>query len=497
MLRASQQILEGIINAIPVRVFWKDKNLVFLGCNAIFARDAGFTDPNDIIGKDDYQMVWRDQAELYRADDNQVIESGRSKLLIEEQQTTPEWNIITLLTSKIPLYNSKGEISGVLGTYMDITDRKRAEEALRQKEEQYRKLSEDMPVYINTFLPDGTLTYVNKELAKMSGMSQDEMVGLSFFNMLSPDNFKIVREELKLLSQEKPTETHEQLHIASDGSKRWQQWANRAFFDDNGRTISFQAVGIDITERKQTEQALREERQRLAGIIKGTNVGTWEWNVQTGETIFNDRWAEIIGYTLDEISPVSIETWMKFAHPDDLKISGEVLEKHFRGETDYYEFETRMKHKDGSWVWVLDRGQVATWTEDEKPLMMMGTHQDITVQKRTEERLLKSEEKFNKAFHSSPILTAISTVEEGRFLDVNEIFLRTILFSKEELIGKTSLELGLFANPAQRQTIRKIVEETGYVKNMEVQMVAKDGHVIDGLFSAEPIALANEKCWLT
>ncbi|MEI7672400.1 MAG: PAS domain-containing protein [Deltaproteobacteria bacterium] len=80
-------------------------------------------------------------------------------------------------------------------------------------------------------------------------------------------------------------------------------------------------------------------------MIKGTIVGTWEWNVQTRETIFNDRWAEIIGYTMDEISPVAIETWMKYTHPEDLKSSEELLEKHFRGEIDYYKFESRMKHK--------------------------------------------------------------------------------------------------------------------------------------------------------
>ncbi len=100
-LRESQQILEGIINAIPVRVFWKDKNLVYLGCNAAFARDAGFADSKDIIGKDDYQMGWREQAELYRSDDRKVIESGGSKFLIEEPQTTPDGDTITLLTSKI------------------------------------------------------------------------------------------------------------------------------------------------------------------------------------------------------------------------------------------------------------------------------------------------------------------------------------------------------------------------------------------------------------
>jgi PAS domain S-box-containing protein len=133
-LSASRQIIEGIINAIPVRVFWKDKNLVYLGCNAVLARDAGFADPKDIIGKDDYQMGWRDQAEKYRGDDRQVIESGCAKLLIEEPQTTPDGKTITLLSSKIPLRGSNGEISGVLGTYMDITERKRLEAYLFQSQ---------------------------------------------------------------------------------------------------------------------------------------------------------------------------------------------------------------------------------------------------------------------------------------------------------------------------------------------------------------------------
>jgi PAS domain S-box-containing protein len=130
-LQASQRLLEGIINAIPVRVFWKDKNLIYLGCNAICAREAGFSDPKDVVGKDDYQMGWRDQAESYRSNDRKVIESGCPKLLIEEPLTTAEGNTITILTSKVPLRSSDGEITGVLGTYMDITERKQAEEKLR------------------------------------------------------------------------------------------------------------------------------------------------------------------------------------------------------------------------------------------------------------------------------------------------------------------------------------------------------------------------------
>lgn len=131
-LRESLQITEGIINAIPVRVFWKDTNLIYLGCNEIFARDAGFISPKDIIGKDDSQMGWSDQAEQYRADDRQTIESGLSISNREEPQTTPSGSVITLLTSKTPLRNSNGEISGILGTYVDITEQRRLETQFRQ-----------------------------------------------------------------------------------------------------------------------------------------------------------------------------------------------------------------------------------------------------------------------------------------------------------------------------------------------------------------------------
>jgi PAS domain S-box-containing protein len=125
-LRESQDLIERIIHTIPWRVFWKDTNLVYRGCNTSFANDAGFDDPRHIVGKDDYELL-PDQAELYRSDDLQVIESGQPKLFIEEPQTTPDGKVIYLLTSKVPLRNSKGEISGVLGTYIDITNRKELE----------------------------------------------------------------------------------------------------------------------------------------------------------------------------------------------------------------------------------------------------------------------------------------------------------------------------------------------------------------------------------
>jgi len=145
-------------------------------------------------------------------------------------------------------------------------------------------------------------------------------------------------------------------------------------------------MNLEKTVQERTAELLHE-RRRLDQIIEGTNVGTWEWNVQTGETTFNERWAEFLGYRLAELEPVSIQTWIEHVHPDDIGISEALLEKHFSGTLSYYECECRMRHRDGHWIWVLDRGKVATWTEDGKPLLMSGTHADITQRKNAELQL--------------------------------------------------------------------------------------------------------------
>ncbi|WP_319586698.1 PAS domain S-box protein [uncultured Desulfobulbus sp.] len=126
----AKNLLKLVLDTIPVRLFWKDLTSTFMGCNRLFAEDAGFQVPEEVIGLDDYSMGWKEQAERYRRDDLEVMTSGKPKLQYEEIQTTPDGKQIWLSTSKVPLRNTQGEIIGVLGSYEDITRRKWAEEEL-------------------------------------------------------------------------------------------------------------------------------------------------------------------------------------------------------------------------------------------------------------------------------------------------------------------------------------------------------------------------------
>jgi len=145
----------------------------------------------------------------------------------------------------------------------------------------------------------------------------------------------------------------------------------------------------DLSELRRVEGELAEERRRLEEIIWGTNVGTWEWKVPTGETVFNERWAEMLGYRLSELEPVDIATWEALTHPEDLPLAKAALERVFAREDEAYEIEFRMRHKDGRWIWVLDRGKVVAWDDRGAPLRMSGTHTDVGKRKTAEFRIAR------------------------------------------------------------------------------------------------------------
>jgi PAS domain S-box-containing protein len=226
------------------------------------------------------------------------------------------------------VHDERGNRIAIAGIATDITDRKRAEEELQVKN-----------LAIETALNaiaisdlSGILTYVNASFLRLWGYTKKEDV----LGRMVLDFWKDTLDPSAVIDalQHKGYWMGEMIAQRSDGSLFEVELSANLVRDQKGFPLCMQGSFIDITDRKRAEETLKTERMRLAGIIEATNIGTWEWNVQTGETIFNERWAEIIGYTFEEISPVSIETWVKFAHPEDLKKSEDLIEKHFN--TDFH-----------------------------------------------------------------------------------------------------------------------------------------------------------------
>jgi PAS domain S-box-containing protein len=273
----------------------------------------------------------------------------------------------------------------ILDLKKEITERKRTEEALRESEKKYRELvntSVDGVISVDSQMK---IVLWNQGAERIFGYTEEEMLGQSLMKIV-PERYRKAKEKgfaefrksgsgpvigktLELEGVRKDlTEISVELSVSS---RRL------------GETYIATAIARDITERKRAEEALRESKQRLELALRGADLGLWDWNVQTGELIFDQRWANMLGYSLEEIEP-HIRTWEKLVHPDDMPGVMEVLNAHLAGKTPFYETEYRLLTKSGEWKWILGRGRLVEWDKDGKPLRAAGTHLDITERKKVE-----------------------------------------------------------------------------------------------------------------
>ncbi|MDK1028238.1 MAG: PAS domain-containing protein [Anaerolineae bacterium] len=348
-------------------------------------------------------LVWY---EAIHPDDREWVLKSWKRMLVQGDPFEEQFRVIHsdgsvhwVLSRGYPVHDEKGKTYRSVGIAQDITEKVNAEKSLHESEERFKQIADASDdVFVISDINKNSVLYASPAYENIWGRSLEELYKdvNQWDQGIHPDDRQTVLDKwAQMLAQGEYFEDEFRI-LRPDGSIRWVRDRHYPVSDENGKVFRVAGIIQDITARKQAEDALNEERWRLENILRGTNVGTWEWNVQTGEIEYNERWAEIIGYTGDEISPVSAETLADFVHPDDLKASDDQLKKHFKGEIDYYVSEIRLKHRDGHWVWVLDRGRVFSWTDDGKPLMMFGTHQDISNRKRTELMLRESEKKFQE-----------------------------------------------------------------------------------------------------
>ncbi|MBP9907133.1 MAG: PAS domain S-box protein [Rhodoferax sp.] len=262
-LADSRDLLMTVIEAIPMRVFWKDAELRYLGCNTAFARDAGKRTPSEMIGQDDYQMGWAAQADLYRADDHRVIAEGVSKLFYDEPQTTPEGQTVWLRTSKIPLKARNGVVFGILGIYEDISERKQAEEQIRK----LSMVAEQSPESVVITNLAGDIEYVNASFVQNTGYSRMEAYGHNPRLLSSGLNPAALYQELWQHLSKGSAWSGELLNRRKNGSLYVDSAVITPLRDANGTVTHYVSVQQDITEQKNTANELERHRHNLEELV--------------------------------------------------------------------------------------------------------------------------------------------------------------------------------------------------------------------------------------
>lgn len=391
-LTESHAFLEAVINATPTRIFWKNRALQYMGCNSVFARDAGKSSPAEIIGKEDDQLSWAEQAELYRADDRAVMASGIAKLSFDEPQTTPSGRTIWLRTSKVPLRNNLNEIIGILGTYEDITERKIAQQALIESESRFREIFNNVSDAI--FIHDadtGRIVDVNRRMCEMYGCSYEEALACT------PDELSVG------IPPYSSVETIQIIQKAfTQGAQKFEWLARRL----NGQTfwtevnLSVAVIGShrrilavvhDITERIQAENVLKKRESYQRALLDNFPFLVWLKDEQGRFLAVNQVFAESVGLSSarEMVGKTDLDIW-----PRDLAES--------------YQADDRTVLQSGHIKHIeepMETGGERRWIETFKsPIWVegvvtgtVGFARDITQRKRTEATLLESERMLNES----------------------------------------------------------------------------------------------------
>ena len=298
------------------------------------------------------------------------------------------------------------------------------------------------PYYIVVVIPEsdfmGFIKTSNKDTAILLALSLIAAIALGF---------------LVAALVSKPILTlHSAVRELTDGAEEdfpphWMREVNELSMAFNKLTRQLKAsmneLREEISERIAAEKALKESEERMDLALRGTGAATWDWNLTTGRITVNSRYAEMLGYSPDEIEPVTEKVWRNLSNPEDMKLTDIALHEHFEGHSSLYESSFRMKHRDGRWIWVIDRGKVLEWDSEGKPRRMAGTHVDITRSRNAEMNQQRLQNQLNKTRE----LESIGQLAGGVAHDLNNLL--------TPVIGYTEI---LLEDPGSRSESRPFTE---------------------------------------
>ena len=455
--------------------------------------------------EDWYDRIHPEDAERVKARFEKFMRGADPSWFDEYRFRCADGSYVHIFDQAQKFYDESGTPILIAGAMSDITARVQAEEALRASEERYRLLTEISPDGVVIAVDDGTIHLANQAMQEMLGVTADQVIGRNLFDFFPPRCIEQYRDCLTGLLTNELRDGHVEIAFRRDDGHILPVEVSAVRFDWKGRRFA-QFIIHDISGRKRAEAErnrlhgeIEAERNRLRQILEQMPIGVVIAEAPSGRLIFHNREAESLwrhpllssddyqGYTqygaLDEEGrPYPAEEYP----PARSLNSGEVV----KGE------EMRYRRGDGTETFFsVDSAPISD--PEGRRVSVVTTFIDIAERKRAEEEIRESEERFSKAFRASPDGLVISRISDGLILEANDSFVSLSGYDRGELIGKNTIDLGIFVDLADRERMVAILKEQNYVRDFEFMIKRKSGETRLITFSAEPLELHGEHCWLT
>ena len=316
---------------------------------------------------------------------NQLLSSEIPSYQMEKRYFHKQGYIVWILLSGCLVRDERSQPLYFIAQIQDITERKRAEEALRESEAKLQAILDHAPAFIYLKDLQGRHLMVNRFCLEAFHVTPAQFIGKTNAECFPPDIAqRIEANDREVLQTGIPCRYEEEI-LLEDGIHT-QYSVKFPLLDTSGKPYAICGISTDISDRIRAEKALQESEERLQLALEGSGDGFWDWNIATGEVYYSPRYLEMLGYEVDEF-PQNVETWTKLIHPDDRLRVMKILEAHLEDNSVPYSFDYRLLTKSGEWKWIADYGKVVLRDENGKALRMAGTHKDISDRKQAEQQL--------------------------------------------------------------------------------------------------------------
>lgn len=385
-------------------------------------------------------------------------------------------------TKTQPIKDPEGEIIRIVGSVRDVTDEVDTLHALKKRQSEFQTVVESFDDIVFTLDEEGRHTNLYGKWARDEELCT-MMLGNTATEIFGEEAGRSHFEALQIAKVEGHF-TYKWYIENEEGKRNYYETKLTKLKGASSDGEGFLGVGRNITAEIRYREELEDLKERLNYSLIGTRAGTWDWDIKSGKIIFNERWAQILGYSLSELEPTYVETWNNFVHPQDLERSSDELERYFKGDIPMYDVKVRMQHKDGHWVWVWDRGAIFEEDEEGNPTRMVGTHIDISEWMEAEQKLKRSEKKYRELFENSSDPSLLE--KDGHIIDCNQALLDLLGYSKKnDLIGKRVLDIspehqsnGWESEKLFNEALNELMEFRKKGLKFEWEHLKKDGSVV-------------------